>query len=104
MASDSFVSKQTSANFAAAKVLSILLVLTGHFFDGTLLWIPVTVGLFVFAFSSAYFTEKKYATAVDLRAFWANKLGRLAIPFWVTRGFLLIFYLLCPLRIDPQAD
>lgn len=84
---------QTSFNFAVAKVLAILLVVSGHFFDGTLLWIPVTVGLFVFAFSSAYFTTMKYAGDARQRSFWANKIGRLFIPFWITQGFLLLLFL-----------
>ena len=39
------IEPQASFNFAVAKVLAILLVVTGHFFDGTVLWVPVTVGL-----------------------------------------------------------
>jgi hypothetical protein len=88
------INPQTSFNFAVAKVVAILLVVTGHFFDGSLLWIPVTVGLFVFAYSSAYFTTKKYAVDFEQKAFWANKIGRLAIPFWITQGFLLLLFLL----------
>lgn len=84
---------ETSFNFSVAKVLAILLVVAGHFFDGTLLWIPVTVGLFVFAFSSAYFTTKKYGDNFEQSSFWSNKIGRLAIPFWVTQGFLLLLFL-----------
>lgn len=87
------INPQTSFNFAVAKVVAILLVVTGHFFDGSLLWIPVTVGLFVFAYSSAFFTTKKYAVDFEQKAFWANKIGRLAIPFWVTQGFLLLLFL-----------
>lgn len=87
------ISPQISFNFAVAKVLAILLVVSGHFFEGSLLWIPVTVGLFVFAYSSAYFTSNKYGDSFQQRSFWANKIGRLAIPFWVSQGFLLLLFL-----------
>lgn len=86
------INPQTSFNFTVAKVLAILLVVTGHFFGGSLLWIPVTVGLFVFAYSSAYFTTKKYGDSFEHKSFWANKIGRLVIPFWLTQGFLLLFF------------
>ncbi|WP_126445768.1 acyltransferase family protein [Sulfuricystis multivorans] len=87
------ISSQTSFNFAVAKVLSILLVVGGHFFEGSLLWVPVTIGLFVFAFSSAYFTTKKYGYHFSYKSFWLNKLRRLVIPFWIAQGFLLLFFL-----------
>lgn len=87
------IPEQTSSNFAAAKVLSILLVVTGHFFDGSLLWIPVTVGLFIFAYSSAYFTAKKYSTGYSFKRFWTSKISRLAVPFWLAQGFLLLLFL-----------
>ena len=73
---------------------SILLVVTGHFFDGSLLWIPVTVGLFVFAYSSAYFTSNKYHTDFSPKFFWASKAWRLGLPFWVTHTFLLMLFLI----------
>lgn len=87
------INPQTSFNFTVAKVLAILLVVTGHFFGGSLLWIPVTVGLFVFAYSSAYFTSVKYGDRIEQKLFWLNKIGRLAIPFWLTQGFLLVLFL-----------
>ena len=47
-----------SFNYSVFKVLSILMVVTGHWhFNFQLpLWIPITIGLFIFAFSSALFT------------------------------------------------
>jgi hypothetical protein len=86
------IDPQTSFNFAVAKVISILLVAAGHFFEKSLLWIPVDVGLFVFAYSSASFTAKIYKPGFSIKSFWNNKLGRLAIPFWITQGFLLLLF------------
>ncbi len=81
----------TSKNFTIAKVLSIFLVVTGHWFTNTILWIPVTFGLFVFAFSSSFFTFKIYGKKIDYRTFWKKKLKRLGVRFWVTTAFLVIF-------------
>lgn len=79
-----------SLNFSIAKVIAIFTVVAGHWFTGTILWIPVTFGLFVFAFSSAYFTSKRYGSTVDQRRFWRKKLERLWIRFWVVLAFLSI--------------
>jgi len=50
----------TSYNFKVAKVIAILTVAAGHFLHLQGFWIAVTAGLFVFAFSSGYFTSLKY--------------------------------------------
>lgn len=84
-----------SENFEIAKVLSIGMVATAHFFPNTLLWVPSTVALFVFGFASSYFTHAKYRDAFHLGPYWTNKLVRLAIPLLVIDVFLLI---LCSLR------
>lgn len=80
----------TSLNFSVAKVISIFTVVAGHWFTGTILWIPVTFGLFVFAFSSAYFTSKGYGREIDKQRFWRKKLERLGLRFWVILTFLAI--------------
>lgn len=86
------IDPRVSFNFEIAKVLAILTVVTGHFFDGSVLWVPVTVGLFVFAYSSAYFTSVKYSADCSWSVFWKNKVKRLAIPFWLTQSFLLMMF------------
>jgi hypothetical protein len=84
------VSPAASLNFSVAKVVAILTVVAGHWFTGTILWIPVTFGLFIFAFSSGYFTGKIYGADVDRPRFWRRKLERLGLRYWVILAFLLI--------------
>ena len=84
-----------SANFEIAKVLSIGMIATAHFFPNTLLWVTSTFALFVFGFASSYFTHAKYREAFHLGPYWTNKLVRLAVPLLVIDVFLLI---LCSLR------
>lgn len=79
-----------SLNFSVAKVIAIFTVVAGHWFTGTILWIPVTFGLFVFAFSSAYFTSRIYGVNIDRTRFWKKKLERLGLRFWVILAFLAI--------------
>jgi hypothetical protein len=83
-------SSDTSLNFSLAKVIAIFTVVAGHWFAGTILWIPVTFGLFVFAFSSAYFTSRIYGVKIDKKRFWHKKLERLGLRFWVILSFLTI--------------
>jgi hypothetical protein len=82
-----------SLNFSIAKVIAIFTVVAGHWFTGTILWIPVTFGLFIFAFSSAYFTSKAYGTKIDRQRFWRKKLERLGLRFWVILSFLSLILL-----------
>jgi hypothetical protein len=77
-----------SHNFAIARVWAILLVATGHFF-GSLLWIPVTLCLFTFAWSSALFTTLKHDGHVNVAAFWRGKLRRPGLRFLFIQFFLL---------------
>ena len=77
-----------SYNFSVAKVLAILTVASGHFFKG-FWWAPVTNALFVFAFSSGFFTSKKYNGTYSKKKFWAAKLSRLLYPILVIDVFLL---------------
>src|SRR5471032_2893628 len=79
---------RVSLNFSVAKVVAIFTVLLGHWFSPSILWIPVTIGLFIFAYSSGYFTARIYGARLDIRRFWVNKLERLGIRYWVTLGFL----------------
>lgn len=86
-------SKDISFNYSVAKVLSILLVATGHYFrDSTFIpfWAPVSVGLFIFGFSSGYFTIKKYNDSFSFKSFWKNKFNRLFYKLLVINLFLLV--------------
>ncbi|ALK95184.1 hypothetical protein AB595_27420 [Massilia sp. WF1] len=76
-----------SFNYSLFKVLSILMVVTSHWFSNLPLWLPTTVGLFIFAFSSALFTTHGYSGQFDVTAFWRKKLRRLLVRYW----FLLFF-------------
>ena len=71
-----------SLNFAGAKVAAILTVAAGHWFGG-LLWIPATLALIVFAYSSAWFTARRYPEPHTRAGFWRAKLRRLVPPFWL---------------------
>lgn len=82
------ISSTVSRNYSFAKVLAILTVTTGHWFTGTILWIPVTFGLFVFAFSSGYFTSALYGERVDRGQFWRKKLERLGVRYWIILAFI----------------
>lgn len=82
-----------SLNFSVAKVIAIFTVVAGHWFTGTVLWIPVTFGLFIFAFSSAYFTSRAYGTEVKRRQFWRKKFERLGPRYWLIMSFLVLILL-----------
>lgn len=86
-------SAQISENFSVAKLLAILLVATGHYFDGSLLWVPVSIGLFVFSFSSGYFSAGRYHGRLDIRTFWSSKFRRLLPALFIVNIFLLLFFL-----------
>lgn len=79
----------------ALKVISIFMVVTGHFFkEYGFLWIPVTVGLLIFSFSSGYFTSFKYKGNFSRKIFWTRKLERLGINLLVINAFLLCLFLI----------
>lgn len=82
-----------SLNFSIAKVVAIFTVLVGHWLTPSILWIPVTVGLFIFAFSSAYFTSRRYGPELDVRRFWRRKLERLGVRYWVILGCMAMVVL-----------
>lgn len=82
---------KVSRNFQTLKILSIFAVVTGHYFKNLeVLWAPVTLGLFVFAYSSAYFTTIKYGEKFDKRQYWLNKVSRVLTELVITNIFLLI--------------
>ena len=80
---------RVSHNFAIAKTLAIMFVATGHFFGG-ILWIPVTMGLFMFAWSSAFFTTIKHGDRIVIGTFWRGKLRNIGLHFLLIQAFLLI--------------
>ena len=80
-----------SYNFSVAKVIAILIVASGHFFKG-FWWVPVTNALFVFAFSSGFFTSKKYASGFSKQKFWTAKISRLVYPILVINFFLFALF------------
>jgi hypothetical protein len=71
-----------SFNFSVAKAVSILLVIIGHWFFWMNFWIPTVIGLFIFGFSSSYFTAMNEGVRVDMQAFWKKKLERLGLRYW----------------------
>lgn len=89
---DQIKSSDISYNFSVAKVLSILMVATGHYFGG-LLWIPTTIALFVFAFSSGYFSSLKYTGNFSVKQFWLAKVSRLGFSLLFINLFLLLLFL-----------
>ncbi|MFN4116906.1 MAG: acyltransferase family protein [Inhella sp.] len=82
-----------SWNFTVLKAASILMVVTGHYFGGWL-WVPTTVALFVFAFSSGFFTASRYREGFAFRSFWRAKIGRLMWPLLVINLFLVALLML----------
>lgn len=82
-----------SRNFATAKVLAILLVATGHFFADSPLWLAASIGLFVFGFSSGYFSAQKYGGRFQAGPFWAAKGRRLLLSLLVLNAVLLALFL-----------
>lgn len=81
-----------SYNFSVAKVLSILTVVAGHYLGG-LLWIPTTVALFIFAFSSGYFSSNKYTGDFSIGKFWKAKVARLLPGLALINLFLFVLFL-----------
>lgn len=82
-------------NIQFLKVLSIILVVIGH---SDLLpiniWIPVTWGLFIFSFSSGYFTYRKYNNNYNIKYFWVNKFKRLGIKLLTINLFLFVLLII----------
>jgi len=85
--------QRISKNFEFSKIASIIMVATGHFFPGNILWVPVSIALFVFAFSSAIFTSEKYVGEFQLGKFWYRKIVRLGPDLLVINVFLLALFI-----------
>lgn len=93
MASRVYIDENTSRLFNMLKVLSIFMVVTGHFFkEFELLWVPVTVGLLIFSFSSGYFTSMKYKGHFSKKEYWKKKANRLGIHLVIINSVLLILF------------
>lgn len=90
------INPNVSRNFHVAKVLSILTVVLGHsnLLRIDIFWIPVTIGLLIFSFSSGYFTSLKYNGNFSKKKFWLKKARRLGVNLAVINGFLLILFLI----------
>jgi hypothetical protein len=89
-----------SYNFHFAKVAALFAVIVGHyaqaghFTSSSFLWIPTQVGLYVFGFSSGYFTSLKYRGGFSISGFWKAKVPRLLAPLLVIDVFLIILLLI----------
>ena len=84
-----------SFNFSVFKVLSILCVATSHWpsMETLPMWIPTSIGLVIFSFSSGFFTTRIYGVDVDVRAFWRKKVERLAVRYWFLLACLSVLLL-----------
>lgn len=58
-----------------------------------LLWIPTAFALFIFAFSSGFFTSRKYQYPFSIKKFWSAKVVRLLYPIFVIDIFLFVLFL-----------
>lgn len=89
------IDEDTSRIFNLLKVLSIFMVMVGHFFkEYDLLWLPVTVGMLIFSFSSGYFTSIKYKGNFSRKKFWRKKFERLGMSLLVVNVALFILFLI----------
>lgn len=82
--------KTVSLNFSVAKVVAIFTVVASHWFTDLPLWILATIALFLFGFSSSFFTGRLYGTDVDVRAFWKKKVQRLGVRYWLILAVLSV--------------
>jgi hypothetical protein len=89
------IDPNVSRNFQVAKVLSILSVVLGHsHLLPVNIWVPVTIGLLIFSFSSGYFTSLKYNGNFSRKEFWLKKGRRLGVNLAVINIFLFILFLI----------
>ena len=93
---DLIIDKERSKNFSALKLGAILMVFSGHFFQDLfpLVWLPTSVALLIFSYSSGLFTELKHGHRFEGRTFLINKLIRLGIGLAVIEAALLILFLI----------
>ena len=90
----SLIDPMVSSNFDVMKVLAIFMVAAEHYFkEYELLWVPSTVGLLIFSYSSGYFTAFKYHDNFSRKDFWKNKIRRLGINLLVVNAFLTVLFL-----------
>jgi surface polysaccharide O-acyltransferase-like enzyme len=87
------IENKISRNFTALKSMSIMVIVCAHFYrDIHILWVPAALGLFIFAYSSAYFTSLKYNGSYDLKRYFVNKIYRLGINLLFINLFLLVLF------------
>lgn len=86
--------KTVSRNFSIAKVLAIVIVVADHWFKDSSIWILSNISLFIFAFSSSFFTGRLYGVDVDTGAFWKKKLRRLGVRYWMVLALLALLLIL----------
>ena len=79
-------------NYRVVKPLAILTVVTSHYWGG-LWWVPTAISLFLFGFSSGYFTSMRYPYKVDIDRFWKSKFYRLVPRLFIINLFLSILFL-----------
>lgn len=88
------IKNKISLNFTTLKSISILVIVTGHFYrDIQVLWVPAALGLFIFAYSSAFFTALKYSDSYALKGYFAKKIYRLGVNLLVINAFLAALFL-----------
>lgn len=85
------ISASISLNFSLAKVASILCVVASHWFYESRLWVLAVTGLFIFGFSSMYFTATNEGTHVNLFKFWKRKLERLGVRYWFLLTVIMLY-------------
>lgn len=85
-----------SFNFSVFKVLSILCVASSHWptVRNLPMWIPSSIGLVIFSFSSGLFTTQIYGIDVNVQAFWRKKFERLLVRYWFLLAFLSVILLI----------
>jgi len=88
------IDPNVSRNFTVAKFFSILIVVFGHYPKPFDIWVIVTIGLLIFAYSSGFFTYLKYNGDFDKKKFLWNKIERLSLNLMVVNVFLLIIFLI----------
>lgn len=84
--------KDISYNFSVVKVISILILIPGHYSLGSIFWVPTAIGLFIVGFSSAFFSASKYTDNFSASTYWAQKIDRLGYKLLVINLFLLVLF------------
>jgi len=87
------INPNVSQTFHIGKFFLILAVFTGHYFDNIeILWVPVTIALLIFSWSSGFFTYLKYNGNFNKKKFWQKKTERLAVNLAVINIFLFVLF------------